>query len=511
MAWSKFGGKAPKMCASPAQKGAGCVMLSITELTRIAMERSNSSRAAVTIMGTMAAKYGFYGEDGFEGSGESLMVVDKNEGWVFHVLSHPSGVGAIWAAQRVPDDHVAAVTNHYSIRNVDLTDSANFLGSDLAGTVRHIPALAKTCPSNSACDFTLTFSDGEYAHKYYSGRRMWRVYEMLAGPGGSTFPATYGRLKEDAPYPTTAPVDVAGNGHRVALEDVMAVHRDHYEGTPYALTAGLAAGPFGNPNRNAGGEGEDQVHGNWERAISLQRTSDSYVVQARSWLPDAVGGVMWHGPHCPHATAYTPFAAGMGSLPMSFGNGHQGQYNGASAFWKIRYVAQAMSLKFNYTRRDVSAAQERLLELGKATQAQQDAMWSQEADAQSNSSNSSGEAAQLLQHRRRHALTRSYERNAAKTVEVYERLFHDLLFKYADGWVNEPSLGQGVGYPATWLKAVDYPGGPPDIPPSNDHESQEEEEEEAAAAGAGAVGSAQQRRYCDRRTGACDTSTRPQQ
>ena len=107
--WTKYGGKMPKVCSPDLRTN--CVLLSITELTRLAMERSNSSRMAVQLMGDLAETHGFYGEDGFEGSGESLMVVDPHEGFIFHVLTDPSGTGAIWAAQRVPDSHVAMVTN----------------------------------------------------------------------------------------------------------------------------------------------------------------------------------------------------------------------------------------------------------------------------------------------------------------------------------------------------------------------------------------------------------------
>ena len=63
---------------------------------------------------------GFYAADWSGGDaskgegGETLTVVDKNEAWVFHVLGDDTGSSAVWAAQRVPDDHVAAIANQVS-------------------------------------------------------------------------------------------------------------------------------------------------------------------------------------------------------------------------------------------------------------------------------------------------------------------------------------------------------------------------------------------------------------
>jgi len=51
--------------------------IDITMLTLIAMERCQTAREAIQLMGTLAEKYGY----GFHDSGEMLAVADPGEAW----------------------------------------------------------------------------------------------------------------------------------------------------------------------------------------------------------------------------------------------------------------------------------------------------------------------------------------------------------------------------------------------------------------------------------------------
>jgi hypothetical protein len=56
----------------------------------------------------------------------------------------------------------------------------------------------------------------------------------------------------------------------------------------------------------------------WERPISTQQTGFSFVSQARSWLPDAVGGVIWYGVDDTYYTCYVPLYCGINDIPESY-------------------------------------------------------------------------------------------------------------------------------------------------------------------------------------------------
>lgn len=405
----------------------GKALMSIDTLSRIALERSNSSRQAVQLMGDLAVEHGFYGAGSFEGSAESLMVIDPQEGFIFHVLPDDSGTSAIWVAQRVPDDKVGVVANMFTIRSVDLNDTANFLGSNNMHTIAQKHGWWDS--SKGLLDFTAVYSDGEYAHKFYSGRRMWGAYRIWAP--SKKLPTNYTDLRYDVHvYPTFMKPDGLTN-----VAQMRAIHRSYYEGSEFDMTKGVAAGPFGNPDRYSV---TTSLHGAVERSIGLFRTSQSHVIQARSWLPKEIGGIMWYAPHAAPTSVFTPFFCGVSKIAPSYANMDPGVLNRSAAYWAYRYVANVAKINYVHMIQDIKAMQSKLETTSDKMVATLSVKSTTMADA-----------------------TDKCNGNAKSIVEEWWTLPDALIVKYADNWLNDK---EPLGYSDAWLKASGYEQGPPPPP-----------------------------------------------
>lgn len=101
----------------------GKAWFDVAELSRLAMERCRTARCAVKLMGALAERYGYFGA-GWTGpmaeveAGESLTISDPLEVWIFQILPDGTDAGAVWVAQRVPEDHVVVVANHFTIDHI---------------------------------------------------------------------------------------------------------------------------------------------------------------------------------------------------------------------------------------------------------------------------------------------------------------------------------------------------------------------------------------------------------
>lgn len=308
-------------------------------LTHWALERATTAREAVRIMGDLAYKYGFYGTHDSNGDGESLIVGDKNEAWVFHILADPTGTKAIWAAVRVPDDSVTVVANMFTLRAIDVSDTANCMASANIYSVAEAYGWWKP---GEVLDFTRIYGNGEYGTKYYSGRRMWRIM-ALAAPSLNLNPE-YNDLRYDRAWPWAAKVD-----QPVTLQNVFSWYRDWYGGTPFDMTKGLAAGYGGTPDRFK--TPPAQMIGGWERTIALYRTNLIKVahLQAESKeLPRAMAGVAWVATGPGHYSPFLPLPSGFGLDLPTITQATPWHFNKKTLYWQARKVMTAAQVRFDH-------------------------------------------------------------------------------------------------------------------------------------------------------------------
>lgn len=402
-------------------------MMIIEQLEIFGLQRAKTARECIKIMGALAEKYG-YGD-----GGESLTVIDPNEAWLFEIVgpgplwTPESGKpGAIWAAQRIPDDHVSVVANRSRLGELHLEDPDYFMAS------KNVFSFAEEMgwwdPATEPFVFWKAYCPEPYGHPFYQRRREWRVLSLLAPS-----------LNLD-PWAERYPLSVKPD-RKVSVQDLIAINRDYYEGTEFDLTKGLAAGPFGTPNRYATPSKvrpEGRKNLDWERAISMFRCSYSFVAQARDWLPDPIGGVLWFGEDAPHSTCYVPFYCGITQVPKSFSTGRRDIFDRDSAWWAFNFVSNWADLKFSYMIEDIKAVQN---ELEGDFFAMQPAI----------------ERAALEMYRRDPSLAikflTDYSNSCAnRAVDTWWKLADELIAKYDDGYVD----GKSVGYPTWWLEEVGF-------------------------------------------------------
>jgi len=242
---------------------------------------------------------------------------------------------------------------------------------------------------------------------------------------------------------------------KLSVRDVMNLYRDHYQDTEFDLSKGIAAGPFGCPYRYPGssdpkGDTSDPnavKKGAWERPISIFRCGYSYVCQARGWLPDPIGGIVWFGPDEPMSTCYVPFYVGVKSIAAPYYTCDTTTFSQKSAWWAFNFVANWATIKYSYIIKDIQEKQNdiELAEIEGIAKMDKKALRVYEEDPE----------------KARDMLTEYCKTQANQVVGEWWDFAWVLVAKYDDGYVNEPGkMTQEVGYPEWWRKAVGYGEGP---------------------------------------------------
>jgi dipeptidase len=406
----------------------------VVELQRVALQRATTAREAIEIMGTLAEDYGYCV------SGECISVIDPYETWLFEIfgpgpLWAPGSdrAGAVWIAQRVPDGEVSVSANRSRIGEINLDDPDHFMASS---NVYSLAIEMELWDPNGDKPFKVYETYGAKTYSPYNARREWRVLSLMA-PSLNLSPWM-------ERYPFSVKPDVP-----VTVQKVMEIERDAYQGTEFDLTQGLAAGPFGTPNRYSTSRSQNpEGSAGWERAISLFRTNYSTVVVARADLPNWIGGLTWFGYDAPHSTCYIPLYCGATELPESFQVGMRGGsydvFSRESAWWAFNFVSNWADLKYSYMIEDIKAVRDPL----------EAEFFAVQPFIEDTAVALYGQDAALA----RSFLTTYTNASAIRVVDAYWRLASQLVGRYADGYVygDDTYIRSSVGYQQEWLDAIGF-------------------------------------------------------
>ncbi len=250
-------------------------------LRRLAAEKATSARDAVRIAGTLIEKFGY------RASGRTYSIADKDEAWMLAAMR-----GRRWFAQRVPDDEIAVIPNHFTIRRIRMDDPEHFLGSrDIVEYARKNGWYDEE--KDGPFDFKRAFERPSRREPTADGNtlRHWRGLTLLTGR----------EWELGGDYPFSVKPE-----KKITAEALMAVLRDHYEGTPYDATDGYKTG---SPNRTK------------FRTICTASTINAFVVSLDAARPEPLSVRVWLALGKPDTTVFLPLYDGVENLPPGAGLG----------------------------------------------------------------------------------------------------------------------------------------------------------------------------------------------
>ncbi|MGB2698064.1 MAG: C69 family dipeptidase [Candidatus Zixiibacteriota bacterium] len=244
-------------------------------LRRLVAERAKSSREGVKIAGELVERFGY------DSSGRTYIICDPEEGWIFCAIN-----GKHWLAQRVPDDEVAMVANTYTVHDVDLSDTLNFLAS--SDIIEYSVSRGWYDPEKDGhFDFASVYSNPEAASDSVNFCRQWSGLRYVA--------------VDPIPLSQELPFSVKPK-QKLDVKAIMQILRDHFEGTDLYQYSPETGSP----------------HKRIFHSICNTTTQTSFVVQFRGDMPSDIGIVYWLclGPPC--TSFFIPFHFGITKFPDGF-------------------------------------------------------------------------------------------------------------------------------------------------------------------------------------------------
>ena len=328
-------------------------------LIYIALQRAATAREAIAVIVDLATTHGYASE------GETFSIADKNEAWIMELIGKGTSIrngvnvdkGIVWVAMRVPDGAICAHANQARIGAFPLDDPDNCIyAKDVISFARRKGYFDG---SDEEFSFKKAYGPADFGTVRGCDARVWSAFNILSNGWFSYYDAEGKAVTKDASdfLDYAMGYDLDGDlplfiypREKVSVKAVADVMRDHYEGTPMDMTQDIGAGGNALPYRwrpmEYKAEGGTYLN---ERAIATQQTGFWMVGQARDYVPDEVGGILWFGTDDAATSYVTPIYTATTKVPECFreGNGDLLHYSPTASFWINNRVANACYKMYN--------------------------------------------------------------------------------------------------------------------------------------------------------------------
>ena len=401
----------------------------------LGLQRSKTAREAIEVMTSLVDTYGY------ESEGESFSVADPNEAWILEMIGKgPGRKGTVWVAVRIPDDCISGHANQSRIHQFPLKDKKNCLyAKDVISFARE-----KGYFSGKDADFSFAdaYAPADFGALRFCEARIWSYYNKWAAEDMSPYlPYAMGDTKGQV-----LPLYVKPKAP-LSVQDVKDMMRDHYEGTPMALTEDIGMGAWEMPYRPTplSFEVDGKKYFN-ERPISTQQSACVYVSQMRSWLPNHIGGVTWFANDEANMTVFTPCYCNMTQAPECYDKNTADAFHFStrSAYWVENWVSNMVYLRYNLLFPELQKVRDRL-----------------EADYNSLQADVESKAASMSKEDAIKHLSAYSHRTAGAMMDEWNQLAQLIIVKYNDMAVKRTDEnGQFEKTPGGNPKPVLRPGYP---------------------------------------------------
>jgi len=344
-------------------------IMTVEQAQAFALQRCKTAKQALKLITALMEKYGF--RPSCVGESETLVIADTEEAWVLEIfavgnewLPGNDKPGAIWAAQRLPDDHTTMIPNWSIIKHIDLKDTANFRASI---NYKQEAIDRGWYDPKSGEDFVWQDIYAPIPREWATSR-FWLFYAEVA-PDFKDWPNRYTTdpFKGDDQYTqfveplSLYPFSVKPQ-KKMDVQYVMSFQRSTFTGTIYDKENSPAwyypdsggkmiksdyATPF--PTE----ETRKLLKINRRRNVARARGEYGMIAQLRGWLPDAVGGVYWFYVDNAFSSAYVPMYAGVTDVAECYKNYDKEKFDDNSIRWAVDFVDNLLYLKWQDAVKDL--------------------------------------------------------------------------------------------------------------------------------------------------------------